>query len=111
VPGTWSVSSLPDGSTRVEVQGEIDLLVESALVEQVAALMSPNGDTRVVLDLRGVDFIDSSGVRALVRVHQAHGERVRLAAVSMQVRRVLEIAGLAEQLGVEPSKDEPGSGP
>jgi anti-sigma B factor antagonist len=109
VAGTWSVVKLPDGSTRVEVKGDIDLLVESPLVEQVAELLALSGDSRVVLDLGAVDFIDSSGVRALVRVHQAHGERVRLAAVSYPVRRVLEIAGLAEPLGVVSSVDESGS--
>jgi anti-sigma B factor antagonist len=109
VAGTWSVISLPDGSARVDVQGDIDLLVESPLVEQVADLLAPNGDSRVLLDLRAVDFIDSSGVRALVRLHQAHGDRVELAAVSHQVRRVLEIVGLAEQLGVEALTDESGS--
>jgi anti-anti-sigma factor len=55
----------------------------------------------VVLDLGGVTFLDSSGVRALIRLRQRHGERLRLGELSAPVRRVLEIAGLLRPFGAE----------
>ena len=71
------------------------------LVEQVGALAESDETSAILLDLGAVDFIDSSGVRALIRVWREHGDRVRLVAASHPVRRVLEIAGLTDGLGLD----------
>ena len=102
---TWSVVELPNGSARLDVSGEVDLLAEAPLVEQVGALLSGGHDGPLLLDLAEVDFIDSSGVRALIQVHQTHGARVQLVAASPPVLRVLEIAGITGLLGLPPSLD------
>jgi anti-anti-sigma factor len=57
-----------------------------------------SGRRTIVIDLSGVASIDSAGIRALVRGHttaQRVGGRMRLAAVPSPVRRVLELANLA----------------
>jgi anti-sigma B factor antagonist len=62
----------------------------------------------VVIDLSGVGFIDSSGLRVLVEAHQraeAEARRLVLSGPSRQVLRLLEISGLMEYLHVEPSTD------
>ena len=102
---TWSVVELPNGSARLDVSGDVDLLAEAPLVEQVDELVRDGHEGRILLDLADVDFIDSSGVRALIQVHQSHGDRVQLVAASPPVLRVLEIAGLTELLGPAPSLD------
>jgi anti-anti-sigma factor len=78
------------------VQGEIDLADERPLIDEVDAVMDGSDDVVVELDLAAVDFIDSSGLRALLLLRRAHGERVLVGARSAPVQRVLEIAGLAE---------------
>lgn len=103
---TWSVAGASDGTVRVLVSGEIDLAAEEPFVEQVDALLKDAPEGRIDLDLADVVFIDSSGVRALIRVHQAHGDRVRLVEVPHPVRRVLDIAGLTERLGAAPERRE-----
>jgi anti-anti-sigma factor len=77
------------------VEGELDLADEQPLIDEVDAVMG-SSDVVVELDLARVDFIDSSGLRALLLLRRAHGDRVRLGARSAPVQRVLDIAGLAE---------------
>ena len=51
--------------------------------------------TRLDVDLRGVTFMDSSALMALVRVKRARPE-MRIVSKSDAVRRLFEITGLAE---------------
>ena len=82
-----------DGRVRVVVASEFDLAVEEPFVALVAEQLAAS-DGRLLVDLGAVEFIDSSGVRALLRVHLDHPDRVELVDVPEPVRRVLTIAGL-----------------
>ena len=93
---TWSRETVGDDRVRMLVRGEIDLADERPLIEEVDAVVGTSADVVVELDLAEVDFIDSSGLRALLLLRRAHGDRVLLGARSAPVQRVLEIAGLAE---------------
>ena len=93
----WTVRPDGDGARRVVVAGELDLSDEESFVADVGAL-TDDGHETVLLDLDAVEFIDSSGVRALLRLHADHPRRVRLVAVSDVVNRVLRIAGLTDLL-------------
>jgi anti-anti-sigma factor len=81
------------------VRGEIDVSVEDVLVDAVTAAFTTAGSA-LVLDLRAVSFIDSSGIRALLRCQQAAAvESVRLAlsVVAGPVTRVMALAGVSER--------------
>jgi anti-anti-sigma factor len=78
--------------------GEIDSYTAPALAERLNA--DPPAE---VVDVAGVTFIDSSGLRILVEVHQqrvAAGSRLVLRSPSAAVQRLLEISGLAGHLDV-----------
>jgi anti-sigma B factor antagonist len=96
---TWTVAEQSDGDLAMAVRGDIDLAVEEPLVDAVESLLAERPGRAILLDLDAVEFIDSSGIRALVRLHRGHGERVRLTSVSPTVQRVLEITGLTKELG------------
>ena len=56
---------------------------------------------RVLVDLAGVSFLDSSGLRALVRAKRRFdgiGARLLVDAVSDAARQVLEISGVLDAL-------------
>jgi anti-anti-sigma factor len=99
---TWSRETVADDRVRMLVRGEIDLADERPLIDEVDAVVGASADVVVELDLAGVDFIDSSGLRALLLLRRAHGDRVLLGARSAPVQRVLEIAGLAEMFTDHP---------
>jgi anti-sigma B factor antagonist len=66
-----------------------------------AALSGSEPPERLVLDLRAVSFMDTSGIRLLVellRREAAGGPGVVLVESHPAVRRLLDIAGLTDRL-------------
>jgi anti-anti-sigma factor len=61
-----------------------------------------DGDApKVILDLREVSFIDSTGLRLLVFAaarSRSHGDRLRIMRGSKAVERVLLVSGLEQSL-------------
>jgi anti-sigma B factor antagonist len=94
--------------------GEIDLATVDAVREQILAARGEA--SRVVLDLRGVDFLDSTGLRLIVEAQRdAEQEGWALVVVRARepVQRLLDIAGLSSRLTVvddpaEAAGGEPG---
>jgi anti-anti-sigma factor len=104
----WSVYG--DDPIGIAVRGEIDLDSAPKLAAAIGELVQ-RGNQRVALDLGAVEFMDSTGIRVLVDMHErlrdAGGELV-LQAASAPVRRVLALTGLDRLL---PLADEAGSPP
>jgi anti-sigma B factor antagonist len=101
-----------DGFLIASVLGEIDLATAPKLLDTVESdLASNSGRTsRVVIDLTEVEFLDSSGLNALVRLERlltADGTELRLVSpTDAVVRQVFEITQLTETLRVAASLDE-----
>ena len=93
---SWTIQPLESGRRRVVVVGDFDLASEHDFVADVDQAFLAEGVTSVLLDFEQVEFLDSSGVRALLRLRESHGAAVRLVAASRAVRRVLDIAGVTE---------------
>lgn len=91
------IEVIPDGHVvTVVLNGEMDRASVGALRSCLEGLDSWRS---VVLDLAGVDFIDSSGVALLLQAHEDLGVGFRLLElrhVSEQVQRVIELAGATE---------------
>jgi anti-sigma B factor antagonist len=83
-------------AVAVVVTGEIDVLTAPRLREQLVSLVE-EGQRRIVVDLDGVEFIDSTGlgvlVGALKRAHAYNGE-LALVCNSVRIRKAFEITGL-----------------
>jgi anti-anti-sigma factor len=83
----------PDGSAVVvRVDGELDMATSSSL-EQALDGTDPGG--RIVIDLSGCTFLDSSALRVLVQQARAAdnaGGRIALVTTDPGILRVLEIA-------------------
>jgi anti-anti-sigma factor len=87
-------------AVRVLPVGELDLDTVSTLETHVSELREA-GFWRIVIDLRGLLFIDSSGLHFLLRCAQGalqDGYTLELVRGSAPVQRVFEIAGLSERL-------------
>lgn len=90
-----------DGRLLLTLRGELDLATAPEL--EAAALPVIRDGGHVVIDLRGLGFIDSSGVRVLIAGHAAarlSGGQVTVvrAARDSPVDRVIAIAGIADAL-------------
>ena len=97
-PADVTVSTTDGAVPTVTIAGEIDIStvvqVENAVAHVLAA--SPS---RVVFDLGGVTYMDSSGLAVLVTAARRTVVSVRNA--SPQVRRVIEITGLTSLLAAD----------
>jgi anti-sigma B factor antagonist len=91
------------GSNALSVSGEIDAHSAPTLAERFAALSTDRGDALV--DLSGVTFMDSSGLRVLIELQQRVGtppNGLVLQSPSQTVLHLLEVAGLDGHFTVAP---------
>lgn len=97
-----------DDHVVVATTGEIDLHTAPRLQADLAELMQ-DGSARLIVDLSGVEFCDSTGVNVLLAaMRRAHEQGGSLSLVSPQaaVRKVLGITGLDSVFPVRESVEE-----
>jgi anti-sigma B factor antagonist len=90
-------------AVEIVVAGEIDSSNCAALQDELVRLAATPGDTLCTVDLVGVGFMDSSGLRALLLGQRAMadaGKTMVIVGASDSVRRLLEITGLLERFGL-----------
>ena len=92
----------------LRLDGELDLASVPAL-EQAVADAPLDGATEVVLDLRGLEFIDSTGLRAILLQDKRSAERGQAFALvrgSEQVQRLMNMTRVDEHLKIVASPEE-----
>ncbi|MDC2960259.1 MULTISPECIES: STAS domain-containing protein [Streptomyces] len=90
-----------------EITGALDYTTAPELCDQLTALTLRPGE-RLVLDLAGMDFCDSSGITALITAHNhTHAAQadLALAAVPPNTVRVLHMVGLDQVIPLYPDTD------
>lgn len=84
------------GGVRVAMLGEIDISIAADLGTW---LHTTAGDGALVLDLGGVDFMDSTGLHMLIKLKrnlEGAGGSFRLGTVSEPVGGLLQVSGLTD---------------
>jgi len=76
------------------VHGELDLAVADSFAEQASEVVLETAGPSVLIDLSGVTFMDSSGLRALLRVVGLGDGKTLIIQPSRQVFTLLHLAGL-----------------
>ena len=95
------------GWTVVSIYGELDVATAPSLREQLIGLVG-DGATKLVLDLEGVDFLDSTGLGVIVSAlkrARTNGGDLRLVCTQARIRRLFEITGLDKAVPLHPSLD------
>ena len=112
MPSLSLETSIAGKAAVIALRGELDLAGAAALEQELARLEAESPPT-VVLDLRGVGFMDSSGLRLIAvsaQRAQARGRRLALVPGAEQVMRVFEITRMRERLDfVEDPRDATGA--
>ncbi|WP_168914971.1 STAS domain-containing protein [Microcella flavibacter] len=97
-----------DGVAVMHLDGRLNMVTAAAFREEVAALVA-GGHARIAVELTRVDFMDSSGLGALVgglkSTRQAGGD-LRIVAPSEQVLMVMKLTNLERVLSPVSSVDE-----
>lgn len=95
-----------DGSVVVSLAGELDLYNAAAVREALLECCS-EAPERLIVDLTGVKFIDSTALGVLIeaRTRMSNRRAFLLAAPGLETRRALEISGLDRHFAVHDSLD------
>jgi anti-sigma B factor antagonist len=84
----------------ITVSGELDLASSAALEEELVRV-AESGAEQVIVDLRELEFMDSTGLSTLVKAHQRAvdaGQRFGVVRGPQQVQRLLSLTGVEERL-------------
>ncbi len=99
--------SAAPGHVTLTATGEIDLasvgLLEAEIDESLAS-----GVDLLVIDLMGVTFLDSTGLRSLLSTHtklNESGGRLALVVTGGPVMRLFDVTGIESALNLYPSVD------
>jgi anti-sigma B factor antagonist len=90
-------SRFHDDHTIVTICGEIDLYTAPRLHSELAGLLADGMPARVVVDMSGVEFCDSTGMNVLLsclRRARERGGELEIAAPKPAVRKILQVTGL-----------------
>ena len=108
MPDAWRVDVERSGATAtVATRGELDMVVAPGLQRVIDDLLD-DGVRRLVLDLRGLEFIDSSGIAIACRLH-ARARRDGIEAIMVRgappIQRVFHVAGVEDRFAFVDAPD------
>lgn len=97
-----------DHAVLIGVSGELDLASSPELERELERATASDLEL-LVIDLRKLEFMDSTGLSVLVRAHQKatqSGKRFAIVKGPQQVQRLLSLTGVAERLTVVDAPEE-----
>lgn len=104
----FSVTTTTSGAVSImSVTGRVDSSTASQLDAQLDELIHKTN--KIVLDLQGLAYLSSAGVRAIAKAAKATqkaGGGVKLASIPSLVAEVLELVGMNQILETFPTTDE-----
>ncbi len=97
-----------DNCAVLAVTGELDVATAPQL-RQEAVRLATSGRTHLVIDLSGVDFLDSTGLGVIVGVLKrvrTHGGELAVAGAENHVRKVFDLTRVSDILPMYATADE-----
>jgi len=92
------------GRHRLLLSGELDI-ASAPMLEATLASVTAKGASEVVLDLTELTFMDSTGLRAVLSLHELcsqEGYAFSLTGANGSVQRLFELTGVVGSLRPEP---------
>jgi anti-anti-sigma factor len=110
-PGELDLDERGSDATRsLALRGELDISTADRLQDAVTRLCVAEGVRELTIDLRGLAFIDSSGLAAMVytcRLCERYGCELSVVPGSRSIQEVFELTGLTELLPFRTDGDTP----
>jgi anti-sigma B factor antagonist len=92
----------------IAVSGELDLASSPSLEVELERVSDADLEL-LVLDLRRLEFMDSTGLSVILKAHQRLADEGRALYVvrgSQQVQRLLDVTGVAERIQLADTPEE-----
>ena len=93
-----------DRNLLLELSGELDHHGARTALREIEEALDAALPRKLVLDLSGITFMDSSGIAVLLRAQRQmarHGGALRAANIPSQARRVLDAAGIGRLVTIK----------
>lgn len=87
----------------IQPKGDLDLASADVLASEVKRHLDGNESETIVIDMSGVPFVDSTGLRILIQARKLAEEReveLRVERPSPQLARLVELTRTAETLNL-----------
>jgi anti-sigma B factor antagonist len=96
-----------DGAAVLSIGGEIDLVTAPALEEAIGGVVAEN-PTALIIDLSGVDFLGSVGLKILAATYEKLGNSAEFGVVARgpATRRPIHLTGLDKTFPLYPTLDD-----
>ena len=104
-----AVHRMVDGVRVVTVEGEIDHHVRELLSAVLLSGYGAEPPSRIVVDLGGVTFMDSTGINIFITAYQAVSATegwLRVAAAQKPVLHVMQLVGIDALIACYPSVEQ-----
>ena len=99
--------AVPGGVTAIEVRGRIVIGEGNTILRETIQQLVVDGHRKILLVMREVEHIDSSGIGEIVRAHtlaRKSGVQMKIADPSPKVHEMLQMTLLNKVLDVYPSE-------
>jgi anti-sigma B factor antagonist len=97
-----AVERTSDGAV-ITISGEVDLATIPTLRRYLEEAGAPH--KTILLDLAALDYLDVSGIRALLNFRRDHEGPLAIFACRPTIHRIMEITGLCEMIPVFPTRE------
>ena len=109
MPAAFAIDEHPTGGDRhvLAVRGELDLYTACELKEAFAEAIDA-GRVRIIVDLAGTTFLDTSALSVLLsafRRLRARGGELVLVGLNEKIAKVFDITGLDKTFTILPSRE------
>jgi anti-anti-sigma factor len=96
-------SQVDEGIISARLIGEIDTATAPTLVGELQTAIFTGAPRELILDFGGVTFMDSSGLRVIIDIHnelRARDSLLALENVPATTRKLLEVTGMTDHLDI-----------
>jgi len=97
-----------EGVAVIALSGEVDVYTSPRVKQEVVDLLNA-GTTRLIVDLSGVEYLDSTGLGVLIgglkRARERDGD-LKLVCDNLRILRIFEITGLTKIFDIHRSQAE-----
>ncbi|MBL8034306.1 MAG: STAS domain-containing protein [Leptospiraceae bacterium] len=91
------------------LKGRLDVHISGEIEKDLMVLSEKNPDSDFVLNLEGIEYMSSSGLRvlvALMRHLKSKGRKMKLCNMNVAVKKIFEVVELMDMFDIYPSEED-----
>jgi anti-sigma B factor antagonist len=91
------------------LKGRLDVHISGEIEKDLMALSEKSPDSDFILNLEGIEYMSSSGLRvlvALMRHLKSRGRKMKLCNMNVAVKKIFEVVELMDMFDIYPSEED-----